>query len=150
MQRSWVLYLLWALTLAVIAWAIWYIARSPGTAPPATPTYSPRPTGPLNPEDYPKLEERILSLIAAPDPAIFAKEQGLEKDFQEGKLVVVIEAQNTESLEELRWAVEALDGKLESEFELSLQVRLPLAMVLKLARHPHIQFIRLPVRPEPG
>ncbi|MCS6936907.1 MAG: chaperone NapD [Candidatus Bipolaricaulota bacterium] len=149
MQRSWVLYLLWALTLAVVAWAIWYIASSPRPEPPATPTYS-RPTGPLHPEDYPKLEERILSLIAAPDPALFAKENGLEKDFKDGKLLVVIEAQSTDVLEELRWAIEALDGTLEGEFERSLQVRLPLAMVLKLAKHPHIEFIRLPVRPEPG
>lgn len=148
MQRSWLFYVLWALTLAVIAWAIWYIASSPRTTPPATPTYS-RPAGPLNPEDYPKLEERIVNLIAASDPARFAQENGLDKDYKDGKVVVVIEAQSREFLDELRWAIEALDGALESEFELSLQARLPLAMVLKLAKHPHIEFIRLPVRPRP-
>lgn len=149
MQRSWVLYLLWALTLAVIAWAVWYIARSPGSSQLPQPASSP-PQLALKPEDYPKLEERILDLVAAPDPAVFAKEHGLDKDYKDGKVVVVIEAQSRESLEGLRWAIEAFEGRLESEFELSLQARLPLAAVLKLAQHPHIEFIRLPARPEPG
>ncbi len=150
MQRPWILYALWGLTLLVLAGAFWYIARSPGTAPPTAPTYSSRSVGSLNPADYPKLEERILGLIAAPDPAVFAREHGLDKDYKDGKVVVVIEAQSLESLDGLRWALEALEGRLESEFALSLQARLPLAAVLKLAKHPHVEFIRLPARPEPG
>lgn len=147
MQRSWALYAFWGLTLILLAAALWYIARSPGS-PPSTELSKPALS--LKPEDYPKLDERLLDLIAAPNPATYAQDHGLEKDYKDGKVVVVIEAQSLEFLEELRWAIEALEGKLETEHELSLQARLPLMALLKLAGHPHIQFIRLPARAEPG
>jgi hypothetical protein len=103
----------------------------------------------LNPDDYPKLQERLVGLVSAPDPAVFAKENGFESDFQDGKVVVVIEALGPEALEELRWAVEALDGAVETDYENQLQALVPLKALLKLVTHPHIEFIRLPNRPLP-
>lgn len=134
--------------LALIAGAFWYISMSP-SAPPSPPRPQPEPTMTLNPDDYPKLQERLVLLISATDPAAFAKENGFEQDFKDGKVVVVIEATTAEALEELRWAIEALDGTVETDYENQLQALVPLKALLKLAKHPHIDFIRLPVRPKP-
>nr|BAL52398.1 hypothetical protein HGMM_F01C04C18 [uncultured Acetothermia bacterium]BAL54923.1 hypothetical protein HGMM_F21E10C29 [uncultured Acetothermia bacterium]BAL60059.1 hypothetical protein HGMM_OP4C695 [Candidatus Acetothermum autotrophicum] len=132
--------------LVLVAGALWYISTRP--SPP--PTYNqPEPPVTLNPQDYPKLQERLVELIGASDPAAFAKEHGFEQDFKDGKIVVVIEATSSEFLEELRWAVEALDGKVETDYENQLQALVPIKALLKLAKHPHIEFIRLPVRPKP-
>lgn len=133
------------LVLVLIAGAFWYISTRPGA--PSLPGPQPEPPVALNPDDYPKLQERLVLLISASDPATFAKEHGFEKDFQDGKVVVVIEATSADALEELRWAVEALDGTVEADYENQLQALVPLKALLKLATHPHIEFIRLPVRP---
>ncbi len=133
--------------LALIAGALWYISTAQRPSPPTI--SQPEPTVTLNPDDYPKLQERLVGLIGAPDPATFAKENGFEQDFKDGKVVVVIEAINPEALEELRWAIEALDGTVETDYENQLQALVPLKALLKLAKHPHIDFIRLPVRPKP-
>lgn len=132
--------------LVLVAGAIWYISTRPSSPPSYT---QPEPPVALNPDDYPKLQERLVLLIAAKDPAMFAKEYGFEQDFKDGKVTVVIEATNTEALEELRWAVEALDGTVETDYENQLQALVPLKALLKLAKHPHIEFIRLPMRPRP-
>lgn len=135
-------FLVTVVVLVLIAGAFWYIStRQP--SPPSAPTVA------LNPDDYPKLQERLVLLISAADPAAFAKEHGFEKDFHDGKVTVVIEATSSEFLEELRWAVEALDGTIETDYENQLQALVPLKALLKLATHPHIEFIRLPVRPRP-
>ncbi len=133
--------------LVLIAGAFWYISTRPSV--PSSPNPQPEPTGVLNPDDYPKLQERLVGLIGATDPKAFAKENGFEQDFKDGKVVVVIEATSAEALEELRWAVEALDGTVETDYENQLQALVPLKALLKLATHPHIEFIRLPVRPKP-
>jgi len=134
------------LVLVLIAGALWYIS----TRPSSPPTYTkPEPSVTITPDDYPKLQERLVFLISAPDPAAFAKEHGFEQDFKDGKVTVVIEATDAEALEELRWAVEALDGTVETDYENQLQALVPLKALLKLAKHPHIEFIRLPVRPRP-
>ncbi len=130
--------------LVLIAGAFWYISTRP-----SQPSLPSSPTVALNPDDYPKLQERLVLLISAADPAAFAKEHGFEQDFKDGKIVVVIEATSSEFLEELRWAVEALDGKVETDYENQLQALVPIKALLKLAKHPHIEFIRLPVRPKP-
>ncbi len=152
MQKSWGLYLLLVVIVVVMGGAFWYIATSPGPPPPAPANEpGPMPSVVLNPDDYPKLQERLVGLVSAPDPAVFAKENGFEKDFQDGKVVVVIEALGPEALEELRWAVEALEGAVETDYEseAQLQALLPIEALLKLATHPHIQYIRLPNRPLP-
>jgi hypothetical protein len=132
--------------LVLIAGALWYISTRP--SPP--PVYNkPEPSVTLNPDDYPKLQERLVFLIAAADPAAFAKENGFDQDLKDGKVVVVIEASSPEALEELRWAVEALDGTVETDYENHVQALVPIKALLKLAKHPHIEFIRLPVRPKP-
>lgn len=132
--------------LVLVAGAFWYISTRP--SPP--PTYNkPEPTVTINPDDYPKLQERLAELVGATDPKAFAKENGFEQDLQDGKVRVVIEATSPDAVEELRWAVEALDGTVETDYENQLQVLLPIKMLLKLATHPHIEFIRLPVRPKP-
>lgn len=132
--------------LVLVAGAFWYISTRP--TPP--PTYTkPEPSVTINPDDYPKLQERLVFLVSAPDPAAFAKENGFEQDFKDGKVTVVIEATDAEAIEELRWAVEALDGTVETDYENQLQALVPLKALLKLAKHPHIEFIRLPVRPRP-
>ncbi|MCX8102927.1 MAG: hypothetical protein N3E42_00575 [Candidatus Bipolaricaulota bacterium] len=132
--------------LVLIVGAFWYISTQPSSPP----TYTkPEPPVTLNPDDYPKLQEHLVSLVSAADPAAFAKEHGFEQDFKDGKVVVVIEATHVEALEELRWAVEALDGTVETDYENQLQALVPLKALLKLAKHPHIEFIRLPVRPRP-
>ncbi len=133
--------------LALIAGALWYISTASRSSPPTLSRTEPPVT--LNPDDYPKLQERLVGLIGASDPAAFAKENGFEQDFKDGKVVVVIEATSTEALEELRWAVEALDGIVETDYENQLQALVPIKALLKLAKHPHIDFIRLPVRPKP-
>lgn len=133
--------------LVLVAGAFWYIAMAP--RPSSSPISQPEPTVTLNPDDYPKLQERLVGLIVATDPAKFAKENGFEQDVQGGKVVVVIEAINSEALEELRWAIEALEGKVETDYENQLQALVPIKALLKLATHPHIEFIRLPVRPKP-
>ncbi len=134
--------------LVLVAGAFWYIAMAP--RPSSSPISQPEPTMTLNPDDYPKLQERLVGLIVAPDPAKFAKENGFEQDLQDGKVVVVIEAINSEALEELRWAIEeALEGRVETDYENQLQALVPIKALLKLATHPHIEFIRLPVRPKP-
>lgn len=150
MQKSWGLYLLLVVVVVVMGGALWYIATSPSPPPPA-PAPEPTPSVGLNPDDYPKLNERLVGLVAAADPAAFAKENGFEKDFQDGKVVVVIEALAPEALEELRWAVEALEGTVETDYEseAQLQALLPIEALLKLATHPHIHYIRLPNRPLP-
>lgn len=133
--------------LVLIAGAFWYISTTPRPSPPVISKQE--PTVALNPDDYPKLQERLVGLIGATDPKTFAKENGFEQDFKDGKVVVVIEATDVEALEELRWAVEALDGIVETDYENQLQALVPLKALLKLANHPHIEFIRLPVRPRP-
>lgn len=130
--------------LALVAGAFWYISTTPRSSPPVI-----SPTVALNPDDYPKLQERLVGLIGAGDPQAFAKENGFEQDFKDGKVTVVIEATDAEALEELRWAVEALDGIVETDYENQLQALVPLKALLKLATHPYIEFIRLPVRPKP-
>jgi acylphosphatase len=132
--------------LAVIAWALWYISTAPRSSPPLS---KPEPTVTINPDDYPKLQDRLAELVGAADPKAFAKEHGFEQDLQDGKVRIVIEATNPEALEELRWAVEALDGTVETDYEDQLQALVPIKALLKLATHPHIEFIRLPVRPKP-
>ena len=146
MQKSWGLYLLLVVIVVVMGGAFWYIATSPSPPPPPA---LPKASLELDPQDYPKLQERLVGLVSAADPAAFAKENGFEKDFQDGKVVVVIEAAGQEALEELRWAVEALGGRVEGDYEAQLQVLLPLEALLKLATHPHIEYIRLPNRPLP-
>lgn len=148
MQKSWGLYLLLVVVVVVLGGALWYIATSPSPPPPAPAS---EPSVGLNPDDYPKLNERLVGLVSAADPAAFAKENGFEKDFHNGKVVVVIEALGPEALEELRWAVEALAGTVETDYEseAQLQALLPVRALLKLATHPHIQYIRLPNRPLP-
>lgn len=131
--------------LVFIVGAFWYIS----TRPSAPPSPQLEPTVTLNPDEYPKLQERLVFLISASDPATFAKEYGFEQDFKDGKVRVVLEATTLEALEELRWAVEALDGTVETDYENQLQVLVPIKALLKLAKHPHIEFIRLPVRPRP-
>ncbi|MFN4218198.1 MAG: hypothetical protein ACK4HB_02810 [Candidatus Bipolaricaulia bacterium] len=133
------------IVLVLIAGAFWYISTRP-----SPPVYNkPEPTVSLNPDDYPKLQERLVGLIGATDPRAFAKENGFEQDLKDGKVVVVIEATGAEAIEELRWAVEALDGIVETDYENQLQALVPIKALLKLAKHPHIEFIRLPVRPKP-
>lgn len=133
------------IALVLVAGAFWYISTRP--SPP--PVYNkPEPTVTLNPDDYPKLQERLVGLIGAADPKAFAKENGFDQDFKDGKVVVVIEATSAEAIEELRWAVEALDGTVETDYENQLQALVPIKALLKLATHPHIEFIRLPVRPK--
>ncbi|MCL6642832.1 MAG: hypothetical protein K6T71_05875 [Candidatus Bipolaricaulota bacterium] len=132
--------------LVLVAGAFWYISTRPSPPPLIL---KPEPTVTINPDDYPKLQERLAELVGAPDPRTFAKEHGFEQDLQDGKVRVVIEATDPEALEELRWAVEALDGTVETDYENQLQGLLPIKALLKLARHPHIEFIRLPVRPKP-
>ena len=134
------------IALVLIAGAFWYIS----TRPSSPPLYNkPEPTVTLNPDNYPKLQERLVGLIGAADPVAFAKESGFEQDVKDGKVVVVIEASSPEAIEELRWAVEALDGTVETDYENQLQALVPIKALLKLATHPHIEFIRLPVRPKP-
>jgi hypothetical protein len=133
--------------LAVITWALWYISTAPRSSPPIG--QPPQPTVTINPEDYPKLQDRLAELVGAADPKAFAKEHGFEQDLQDGKVRIVIEATGLEALEELRWAVEALDGTVETDYENQLQALVPIKALLKLATHPHIEFIRLPVRPKP-
>ncbi|MCS7197169.1 MAG: hypothetical protein NZ930_00520 [Candidatus Bipolaricaulota bacterium] len=129
--------------LVLIIGALWYISTRPSPTPsPAEPRVI------LNPDDYPRLQERLVLLISAPDPALFSKEHGFEQDVKDGKVVVVIEAVSPEALEELRWAVEALDGTVEADYENQLQALVPIKALLKLAKHPHIEFIRLPLRPK--
>jgi len=135
------------IVLVLIAGAFWYISTTPRPSPPVL--SHPEPTVTLNPGDYPKLQEQLVGLIGAADPAAFAKENGFEQDFKDGKVAVVIEAMDADALEELRWAVEALDGKVETDYENQLQALVPLKALLKLATHPYIEFIRLPVRPKP-
>lgn len=129
--------------LVLIIGALWYISTRPRPTPSQT-----EPRVILNPDDYPKLQERLILLISAPDPVLFAKEYGFEQDVKDGKVVVVIEAVGPEALEELRWAVEALDGTVEADYENQLQALVPIKALLKLAKHPHIEFIRLPLRPK--
>ena len=134
--------------LAVIVWALWYISTAPRSSSPSI-ISKPEPTVTINPEDYPKLQDRLAELVGAADPKVFAKEHGFEQDLHDGKVRIVIEATGPEALEELRWAVEALDGTVETDYEHQLQALLPIKALLKLATHPHIEFIRLPVRPKP-
>ncbi len=149
MQKSWGLYLVLIVIVVVMGGAFWYIATSPSPPPTAPASQPPKASLELDPQDYPKLQERLVGLVSAADPAAFAKENGFEKDFQDGKVVVVIEALGPEALEELRWAVEALDGRVETDYEAQLQALVPIEALLKLATHPHIQYIRLPNRPLP-
>lgn len=146
MQKPVAFYLAVIGVLVVIGGAFWYIAHSP-SRPPAAPVYEPKPA--LNPNDYPRLQERLVGLVAAADPAAFAKENGLDKDFKDGKVVIVIEATSIETLEELRWAVEVLGGKVETDYDNLLQALVPLDALLKLATHPHIEYIRSPHRVTP-
>jgi hypothetical protein len=151
MQKSWGFYLLLVVTALVLGGALWYIATSPSPPPPAPKPQPPPAARELDPEDYPKLNERLVGLASATDPAAFAKENGFERDFQDGKVVVVIEALDKEYFEGLRWAVEVLEGTVETDYEpeAQLQVLIPIEALLKLATHPHIQYIRLPNRPWP-
>lgn len=145
MQRSWGV--IWFVVIVIIGGALWYISRSPGSLP--QPESFQPPSKPLNPEDYPKLQESLVGLVEAADPAAFAKEHGFAEDFKDGLVRVTIEMKSRDYRDEICWAIEALDGKLGSDYENLQDAYLPPLALLKLAKHPHIEYIRLPVRAKP-
>jgi len=103
---------------------------------------------PLKPEEYPKLATSLFELATAKEPEKYAQRAGLA--IEDGLVQVVIEAEGSEWLEDLKWAVEALGGQFELSAENLVQARVPIGALLKLARHPRVLYIRPPVRPQRG
>jgi len=99
-------------------------------------------------EDYPKLQSQLFELATAKDPESYAKRHGL--NYEDGTVQVEIEVQDPNWVEDLRWAIDALGGWVETSYESLIQARLPLRALLKLAKHPRVLLIRAPVKPSPG
>jgi hypothetical protein len=99
-------------------------------------------------EDYPKLQTMLFELVVADKREQLAQQAQL--DYQEGRVRIVIEAQGGEWIDDLKWAVTALEGQVETAVEHFLQASVPVPALLKLATHPHVAYIRAPVKPEKG
>jgi len=99
-------------------------------------------------EDYPKLQSQLFELAVSEDPQSYAERSGL--NYEDGYVQVEIEAQAVEWVGDLRWAIEALGGWVEDEYESLIQARLPVKALLELAKHPRVLMVRSPVRSHPG
>lgn len=104
---------------------------------------------PPKPEDYPKLSAQLFELATAEKPSEYAARHP-DLKYKDGLVQVVIEVQGPEWVEDLKWAVESLGGQLETSYETLVQARVPLEALLKLAKHPRVNYIRPPVRPRPA
>lgn len=93
-----------------------------------------------------KLQNRLAELAQADDPQAYASRHDLT--YENGKVQVVVELGDQADKATFNWAVGALDGQVETSYESRVQVRVPRSALMKLARHPHVTFIRAPVRPQ--
>ncbi len=60
---------------------------------------------------------------------------------------IVIDIEDATASNDLAWAVEALDGRVEIKIDNLIQAWVPVEALLKLARHPRVLFVRAPVKP---
>jgi len=93
-----------------------------------------------------KLQRRLAELAHADNPEAYASRHDLT--YENGKVQVVVELGDQADKATFNWAVGALDGQVETSYETRVQVRVPRSALMKLAQHPHVTFIRAPVRPQ--
>ena len=92
-----------------------------------------------------KLQNRLAELARADDPEAYARRHDLT--YEDGLVQVVVEIGDQADMAAFNWAVEALEGRVETSYETRVQVRVPRTALMTLAGHPHVEFIRAPVRP---
>ena len=97
-------------------------------------------------EDFPKLQKQLFELATSEKPEEYLKRSNIE--YKDGRVQIVIEASGAEWTEDMTWAVEALQGRVETKVDSLIQASVPADALLKLANHPRVVFIRLPARPE--
>ncbi len=110
-----------------------------------TPANNPNPIGNIDasPEDYPYLQEQLFQLATSDNREPFAALHRI--DYETGEVTVVIEYAR-DAQEDIRWAVQALNGEIQVDLEGTMQTRLTLQAMMSLAQHPRINFVRVPVR----
>ncbi len=115
---------------------------------PTDTTEQPRPEQPEaeQPEPEARLQDRLEGLAEADDPEAYASQHDLT--YEDGMVQVVVELGDQADQATFSWAVGALDGEVETSYQARFQVRVPRSALMKLARHPHVAFIRAPVRPQ--
>ena len=97
-------------------------------------------------EDFPKLQKQLFELATSEKTEEYVKRSNIE--YKDGRVQIVIEVSGTEWIEDVVWAIDALDGQIETKLDTLVQARVSPDALLKLAKHPRVIFIRLPARPE--
>ena len=97
-------------------------------------------------EDYPALQGQLFEL-ATDQGTNAASGSRANLTVENNQVRVVLEASEAQSTDVLRWAVEALHGRVETTHENLVQAWVPVDALLTLAEHPRVAFIRAPVRP---
>jgi len=95
-------------------------------------------------EDYPLLASPLFTLATASQVQEKAGQLGL--DYLDGLVLVVVELETGESADDVRWAIEALQGQIELVQDTSIQARVPPRTLLLLAKHPRVAYIRAPAK----
>jgi len=100
----------------------------------------------VDPKDYPALQSKLISLVEARDRTQQA--QALQLGYEDGLVQIVIDTEDAAASDDLAWAVEALDGRVEVKVDNLIQAWVPVDALLKLARHPRVLYVRTPVKPQ--
>ncbi|MFB6285388.1 MAG: hypothetical protein ABEK03_02255 [Candidatus Bipolaricaulia bacterium] len=116
------------------------------TQAPDEPTKSTQQPTSDQPDPAARLQDRLEGLTQADDPQAYASQHNLT--YENGKVQVVVKLGDQADKATFNWAVSALGGQVETSYEARVQVRVPRSALMKLARHPHVTFIRAPVRPQ--
>lgn len=99
----------------------------------------------VDPQDYPALQSKLISLVTAQDRAQQAG--ALKLGYEDGRVQIVIDSEDAAAADDLAQVVEALEGRIEAKTGNLIQAWVPVDALLKLARHPRVLFIRTPVKP---
>lgn len=94
--------------------------------------------------DYPRLASPLFTLATAGQVQEKAEQLGL--DYQGGMVLVVVEIETPEGADDVRWAIEALQGEIELVQDTSIQARVPPRVLPLLAKHPRVAYIRAPAK----
>lgn len=95
-------------------------------------------------EDYPLLANPLFTLATADQVQEKAKQLGL--DYLDGLVLVVVELETAESADDVRWAIEALQGQIELVQDTAIQARVPPRALPLLSKHPRVAYIRAPAK----
>ena len=114
------------------------------SGPASNTSQEPLPPADAKAEDYPRLASPLFTLATASQVQEKAKQ--LELDYQGGMVQVVVEIETLEGVDDLRWAIEALQGQIELVQDTSIQARVPPRELLLLAKHPRVAYIRAPAK----